>query len=166
MSVSPSGKVLVAVKEAKLRREAKIKYNMTEIKVTTRPIKNSSENVETSTISEFEEFMESVKQYELERQEFVGEPYYTEFKVEEERESTQRQMNWTLNFIRSEAFKRGTQHIANIKADFLRSTQQAANIKADFLRSTQHIANIKADFLRSTQQAANIKADFLRRIRY
>ena len=97
---------------------------------------------------------EEVHINELERQEFVGEPYYTEFKAEEETESTQRQMNWTLNFIRSETFKspipaeRATEGIRQQLAMF-RRTQESINLALkNSLRSTQHIANIREDFLR------------------
>jgi len=155
-SLSPSGKSsAVAVKKAKILREAKIKYDMTQIKVTTRPIKDSSKNVEISTISEIEEFMESAKQYELRRQEFVGEPYYTEFKAEEERKFAEKQRESLIG--QQLAMFGGFQEIVRQQTAMfsgIRLAQEVVDRYTQSIRLAQEVADTYKRPIRLAQEVA------------
>ncbi len=182
-------KALVAVSEPKLRREAKIKYDMTHPPTSIRIIKKPTEDIEYSTVSDLEELMKRGELWRLKREEFVGQPYFAEFEEMEENERRQKHMTeyYKLDILQTvESIKqqvavfsrsqeainlalkdslRSRQRVASIGADFLRSRQRAADIEADLLRSRQRAADIEADILRSRQQVesvAGIRADFLR----
>lgn len=75
-------KTLATISELKLRREAEIKYNMTRLEINV-SIENSTENTE---YSDFKELINSLESWRSEREEFVGQPYFTEFEEKEKRE--------------------------------------------------------------------------------
>ena len=172
-------KALVAVSEPKLRREAKIKYDMTHPPTSIRIIKKPTEDIEYSTVSDLEELMKRGELWRLKREEFVGQPYFAEFEEMEENERRQKHMTeyYKLDILQREENERRQKHMTEYyKLDILQTvesikqqvavfsrSQEAINLALkDSLRSRQRVASIGADFLRSRQRAADIEADLLR----